>query len=193
MILEVDEKRKQLRTGVGISDDGAERHHALNGYTHTSISLSRHVAMLRSSYQRWTGRPLLDPAISAQQAVAWLDEVSFGLVSHGIEADPLFNYANRAALQLFGMDWAEFTAMPSRLSAGPVERGERAELLARVSRDGYIDDYAGIRVAKGGRRFMITGATVWNLLDDRGQAAGQAALIPHWEPWQAPDGRTHAA
>jgi hypothetical protein len=71
--------------------------------------------------------------------------------------------------------------MPSRLSAGPVERSERGRLLERVARDGYIDDYSGIRIAKGGRRFLIRNATVWNLLDANGLYYGQAAMIPEWE------------
>lgn len=141
-------------------------------------NLMTHIALLRNSYQHWLGRPLMPADIDDQAAVAWLDTASFGLVSHGIEADPVFNYANRTALQLFEMSWAQFTQLPSRLSAGPVEREERARLLARVARDGYIDDYSGIRIAASGRRFMIRNATVWNLLDEQGAYYGQAALIP---------------
>lgn len=93
----------------------------------------------------------------------------------------MFNYANRAALQLFEMSWDEMTALPSRLSAGPMDRAERTRLLERVSRDGYIDDYTGIRIAASGRRFRIVNATVWNLADERGEYYGQAAMIPQWE------------
>ncbi len=143
--------------------------------------LPRHVAILRASYRHWTGRELMAPALGPVEAVAWLDAAEFSLVSHGLEPDPIFNYANRAALQLFGMSWQDFTVMPSRLSAGPIERDERARLLERVSRDGYIDDYAGIRIAADGRRFMIRNATVWNLLDEQGLYYGQAAMIPQWE------------
>lgn len=121
------------------------------------------------------------PSLVGEAALRWLDEAPFALVSHGTQADPVFNYANRTALELFGMSWTEFTAMPSRLSAGPVERSERDSLLERVARDGYIDDYSGIRIAKGGRRFLIRNATVWSLLDAKGLYYGQAAMIPEWE------------
>jgi hypothetical protein len=144
-------------------------------------ALIRHVEILCASYRHWTGKYLVDPSLVGEAALRWLDVAPFALVSHGAQADPVFNYANRAALELFGMTWTEFTAMPSRLSAGPVERSERDSLLERVARDGYIDDYSGIRIAKGGRRFLIRNATVWNLLDANGLYYGQAAMIPEWE------------
>jgi hypothetical protein len=78
------------------------------------------------------------------------------------------------------MTWEEFTALPSRLSAEPVHRDERARLLEVVGRKGYIDDYRGIRIAKSGRRFRIEQATVWNLLDEADGIAGQAATFKTW-------------
>ena len=94
--------------------------------------------------------------------------------------DPILNYANRTALQLFEVDWTELTAMPSRLTAEVPERAERARLLSEVSSRGYIDDYRGIRVAKSGRRFLIERATVWNLFDESGGPYGQAATFSEW-------------
>jgi hypothetical protein len=143
--------------------------------------LSRHTAILLNSYQRCTGRRLSPPELAGNAAAAWLDTAEFAVVSHSTEADPVFNYANRIALRLFGMSWAQFTALPSRISAGPMERDERARLLERVSRDGYIDDYCGIRIAADGSRFRIQNATVWTLLDEQDTYYGQAALIPLWE------------
>jgi hypothetical protein len=142
--------------------------------------LIRHIAILRASYQHWIGKPLLDSSLDDAAAVQWLDAATFAVVSHGTQTDPIFNYANRAALQLFEMSWEVFTALPSRLSAGPMERDDRARLLQRVTRDGYIDDYAGVRIAANGRQFRITHATVWNLLDEAGRHYGQAARIPEW-------------
>jgi len=141
---------------------------------------SRHVAILRDSYRRWMGRDLLPFPLDETDAVQWLEGAPFALVSHGTEDDPVFNYANRTALQLFEMSWDVMTALPSRLSAGPMDRAERARLLERVARDGYIDDYSGIRVTGSGRQFRIARATVWNLLDEWGHDYGQAALIPEW-------------
>lgn len=38
-------------------------------------------------------------------------------MSHGLEVDPVFNYANQCALDLFEMTWEDFIKLPSRLSA----------------------------------------------------------------------------
>lgn len=136
--------------------------------------------ILRNSYRHWTGHHLLDPEIDGAEAVEKLNQAPFAIVSHGTEADPIFNYANRKALQLFEMTWEDFTALPSRLSAEPMVQEERDRLLLRVSSQGYIDDYSGIRISSTGKRFMIRHATVWNLLDEMGQPYGQAALLQDW-------------
>lgn len=141
----------------------------------------RHVRILCSSYYHWTGRDLPDSVVDNADIIKRLDEAPFALVSHGTEPDPIFNYANRTALRLFEMNWDDFTSMPSRLSAEPLIQEERDRLLARVGDHGYIDDYSGIRISSTGKRFMIRNATVWNLLDESGQAYGQAALLHDWQ------------
>ncbi len=78
------------------------------------------------------------------------------------------------------MGFAAFTRLPSRLSAEPLLREERARLLERVTRDGLIEDYAGVRIASTGRRFRISNASVWNLIDETGEAVGQAAAFAEW-------------
>jgi hypothetical protein len=103
------------------------------------------------------------------------------LVSHGTEADPVLWYGNRKALDLWEMDWPAFTATPSRFTAEAPLREERARLMAAVTARGFIDDYAGIRITRTGRRFRIHRATVWNVVDDSGAAAGQAATFSDWD------------
>jgi len=143
-----------------------------------------HIHMLDRSLQHWTGLPLLDngqlerdPLDAAKQ----LYHAPFSLLSHGTEADPIINYANLAAQQLFEMNWHEFVQLPSRFSAETVVQKERDALLKRVSDNGYIDDYSGVRISKTGKRFIIDRATVWNLLDENGKAQGQAAMFAHWK------------
>ena len=139
--------------------------------------LSEHARLLQDSFRHWTGRSLLADSTASPHA---LYEAPFVVVSHDTAADPVFNYANVCAQTLFDMPWAQFTATPSRLSAEPLHRDARAELMARVTRDGYIDDYAGIRIAATGRRFRISEAIVWNLLDAHGSYCGQAATFSNW-------------
>jgi hypothetical protein len=68
-----------------------------------------------------------------------------------------------------------------------VHRDERTRLLERTSRDGYVDDYAGIRISRSGKRFRIEQAIVWNLVDGDGHRRGQAATFDRWTPLP-PDG-----
>jgi len=110
-----------------------------------------------------------------------LYEADFVVVSHGTEADPIFNYANAMAQRLFEFSWEEFTTLPSRLSAELPNREERAQLLSAVTRQGFIRDYRGIRIAKSGRRFYIHNAIVWTVTDDLGTPYGQAATFRQWE------------
>lgn len=160
---------------------------AANGY------LNLHARLLASSYRRWTGRDLLAPTVAADDIGCWLFEAPFALLSHRRGADPLFTYANRTALMLFELDWAQLIAMPSRLSAEPLAQAERARLLARVSTDGFIDDYAGVRISRSGRRFRIGKATVWNVVDDAGVQHSQAATFAEWQPLPAASHRTESA
>lgn len=140
----------------------------------------QHTALLRDSYRHWTGRDLLAPGLGPAEAVTVLYEAPYAVVSHGTQPDPVFTYGNRQALRLFEMPWGEFTALPSRLSAEPVDQHERDRLLAGVSVRGYADNYSGVRIASTGRRFVIDDATVWNLIDGEGRYHGQAAVIRMW-------------
>ena len=139
-----------------------------------------HVKRLLESLAHLTGRkPFPELGEVAQAKAAW--EAPFALVSHGTEIDPIFNYGNRKALELFEMDWKSFTKLPSRLSAEAVNRTEREALLAKVNRDGFIDDYSGIRISATGKRFRIENAVVWNVFDEQGRPYGQAALFYGWK------------
>ena len=109
-----------------------------------------------------------------------LFEAPFVVVSHGVQADPILNYGNAAALKLWEMSWEELIQTPSRLTAEPVSQDERARLLAQVAQNGFIDDYQGVRISKSGRRFRIEKAIVWNLIDEAGRYAGQAAMFENW-------------
>lgn len=142
--------------------------------------LQRHAGMLMRCYRQWTGRDLLDPALAPAAAAAALYRAPFAVLSHDMSADPLFAYANLVAQQLFALPWAEFIGLPSRYSAEPVAREARERLLALVGRQGYVDDYSGVRVSHDGRRFLVDQATVWNLLDDAGHPCGQAARLGRW-------------
>ena len=140
-----------------------------------------HVRRLFASLRHWTGRNLVDPKLPLSEQARQLFFSPIVVLSHNTDADPLLNYANQAGLRLFEMTWGELIRTPSRLTAEPVHRSERARLLATVSAKGFIDDYSGIRISKTGRRFVIERATVWNLIDDLGAPYGQAATFSEWK------------
>lgn len=139
-----------------------------------------HVLRMLYSYRRWTGRELIPAAVSPEKCAEALFHAPFVVLSHGIQEDPILNYGNQAALNLWEMTWEKFTSMPSRLTAEPINREERARFLAQVSGHGYTDTYRGVRISSSGRRFLIEQATVWNILDANGQYIGQAATFNHW-------------
>ena len=141
-----------------------------------------HVQLLLDSFARLVGRELIPREGSATEQAERLDRAPFVVVSHGTEADPILNYGNAAALALWGMTPEEFRGTPSRLTAEPAHRDERARLLERTRRDGYVDDYSGIRISKTGQRFRIERAIVWNLTDAAGTPRGQAATLDRWTP-----------
>jgi hypothetical protein len=143
--------------------------------------LIRHTQILLDSFARRLGRELIDRSGDAENQAEQLFAAPFVVVSHGNEADPVLNYGNRKALELWETDFAALTAMPSRLTAEPMHRDERAQLLERTTRDGFVEDYRGIRISAKGRRFFIERAVVWNLDDGEGNRLGQAATFERWE------------
>lgn len=139
-----------------------------------------HGQCLVRSLKHWTRRELVSGCSDPVEISRSLFEASFVLVSHGTQPDPVLNYGNQAALNLWEMSWDELTRTPSRLTAEAPNREERARLLEAVTRQGFIDDYSGVRISKTGRRFLITRATVWNLLTENHQPCGQAAMFDEW-------------
>lgn len=130
------------------------------------------LALIVESYQRLTGKMLLE---AFDPELMW--HARCAIVAHGTETDPVFFYGNCTALQLFEMSFSEFVCLPSRLSAEPEGLAARVVLMEKVTRQGFVDCYSGMRIARSGERFMITDATVWNLVDAAGVYHGQAATF----------------
>jgi hypothetical protein len=135
----------------------------------------RHSQHLINSFQHWTGSCLLDTNGSLREIAQALFEAPFVLVSHGIESDPIFNYGNRKALELWELSWQEFTKMPSRNSAEEVVQEERDRLLAEAATKGF-SYFSGVRVTSTGKRFNIQDGILWNLIDEQNRFYGQAAV-----------------
>jgi MEKHLA domain len=154
--------------------------HEMNTFAQSDFVVSQAQCLARS-FKQWTGRDLLAGNFSPRELAANIFDAPFVLVSHGTQPDPILNYGNRVALDLWEMSWDEFTHTPSRLTAEVTNRKERAKLMEVVTRQGYFENYSGIRVSKTGRRFEISGATIWNLISESGQFQGQAATFSEWK------------
>jgi hypothetical protein len=137
--------------------------------------------LLVSSYRRTVGS---DPAFlepGQRPSAAWLyDEARYPVLAHNTDPDPLFIYANKAAQACFEYGWDEMVSLPSRLSAEPVDREKRQRLLDSVARHCFATAYAGLRIARSGRRFWIEDGVVWQLIDGDGAVRGQAATFAKW-------------
>jgi len=77
----------------------------------------------------------------------------FAVMSHGTEVDPLFNYTNQCALDLFEMSWEQFIKLPSRLSAEIELQVERGRIMKKFSENGYVDGYTSVRISNKAKRF----------------------------------------
>jgi len=143
--------------------------------------LIRQTQCIVNSYKHWTGKDLWPDALINETDARALFEAPFVLVSAGTENDPVLNYGNRKAMELWEMDWQILTHTPGRYTAEAMEQVQRDHFLETVKNQGYIDNYQGIRISSSGRRFEIQQATVWNLLNDQKQYAGQAATFSRWK------------
>ncbi|WP_330083245.1 MEKHLA domain-containing protein [Methylocystis iwaonis] len=139
-----------------------------------------HSADLLNSYHKATGRDLMPRGGDAHAEAERLLAAPFVVVSHGTEDDPILNYGNRVALALWEMTPAQLIATPSRLTAEAPLREAREQFLAQAARDGFVHGYEGVRISATGRRFQIANATIWNVTDDAGHPAGQAATFGRW-------------
>jgi len=155
--------------------------------TPESINLA---TRLVASHERAFGRPLLaTPAACAGSTQRLLAQELFAtstvvLAHDGTPLDqgegPRLIYANRAALRLWRRSWAAMVGLPSSRTAEPAERAARQQALSSAQQQQAIANYSGIRIDSQGRRFAITGARIWTLLDAHDQPCGQAAAFGDW-------------
>ncbi len=135
---------------------------------------------LLNSYARLVKQELISRDGTPLEQAGHLFNSPFVVASHGWQDDPILNYGNQTALDLWEMDWEQFTHAPSRLTAEPVNREERARMLEQARTQGYISDYRGVRISRTGKRFLVERATVWNIQQPDGTPLGQAATFSEW-------------
>ncbi len=136
--------------------------------------------ILLDSFYYFLGYQLISRELSKEVQSQSLFEAPFVVASHGIQEDPILNYGNKMALELWSMTWEEFTQTPSRLTAEPMNREKRQIILQQVAQQGYIDNYSGVRISSTGTRFLIKKTIIWNLVNSLEHKCGQAATFAHW-------------
>jgi len=132
------------------------------------------------SYRHWIGNDLIERTADAKQRSRTLFEASVVVVSHGVEPDPILNYGNQTALDLWELSWEQFIKTPSRLTAEPDDRAERERMLTQARAKGYYDGYRGVRISSTGKRFLVERALIWTVIDPAGRPIGQAATFSQW-------------
>ncbi|HTN40543.1 MAG TPA: MEKHLA domain-containing protein, partial [Asticcacaulis sp.] len=128
---------------------------------HLTAAIAAYNRLMANSFQSFSGLSILGGVDTDSLTDMALAEAMFmapqAIVSHGIEADPIFRYANAQALKLWEMHWDSFTRLPSRLSAeaaGDIQSDRDALLKAALTK-GWVDNYSGVRISSTGRRFDI--------------------------------------
>lgn len=135
---------------------------------------------LLDSYAHWVQQELIDRSGTPLEQAGRLFNSTLVVASHGVEDDPILNYGNQMALDLWVMGWRQFTQTPSRLTAEPAKREERARTLEQVKAHGYVSDYSGIRISSTGKRFQVDKIVIWNIHKPDGTAIGQGATFSAW-------------
>ena len=101
---------------------------------------------LLDSYAYWIKQELIHRHGTPLEQAERLFNSSFVVASHGVEDDPVLNYGNQAALNLWAMDWEQFTRTPSRLTAaGNINRHFNGTLFCdlKLVRDCFSDGIDG--------------------------------------------------
>ena len=94
--------------------------------------------LLLDNYERLIGRSLLPRIGTGKEQSKMLFYAPFVLVSHGTQTNPIFNYGNRCALDLWGLTWQELLATPSRATVEGEEPAQERQKICLL----YTSDAA---------------------------------------------------
>lgn len=154
----------------------------MNRFPWQQDSVIKQTRRMLNSFEHWKKHSVFEekglPKItgSPKEIAKQLFEAPFVVVSHGTEADPIFNYGNCKALEIWELNWEDFTQLPSRKTAELVEQAERDRLLTETTKTRFCE-YSGVRITSTGKRFQIDHGLVWNVVDELGNYHGQAAIF----------------
>ena len=77
-------------------------------------SIEKHVTLIIESYERICKKSFPIPGSKSNPLESVHHSSEYAIVSHGLQKDPIFNYANLAAQKLWKLSWEEFIQLPSK-------------------------------------------------------------------------------
>ena len=159
-----------------------------------------HIRLVDNSLRLWTGKGVLERmGMTTVDAEDRRDDQNddyeqiylndrYVLITHGTEDDPIYNFANRAALAAFWRPWDDVVQLPSSQSVvlRSVDESKRIELMKSVTENNYVEEATGIRVRDDGKFIQLVDAVVWNVVDDGDDDGnrtyiGQAAFFDRYQ------------
>lgn len=161
-------------------------------------NLECHISYLDSSLKNSSGKGLFEKLnnilaqegedINVFKSVEDLDkDTRFGILSHGTQSDPIFNYGNQASLRLFETDIERLCITPSRYSTVPELEPNRDSLIKEIEQNKYGSIINAIRqpisnldVSSPSERKLIylEEILVWNLYDENDVRIGEFNFYP---------------
>lgn len=143
--------------------------------------LKDYIYQITSSLKKLANIEIVDSNLSLEEQAKQIFNSDFVLLAHNAANEPVFNYANQTALQLFEMSWDEMTNLSSKYSAEADEQAKREQFIAEVTEKGYSKNYSGIRISKTGKRFEIKNVILWNVYDSENNRIAQAAMFKEYK------------
>ncbi len=141
----------------------------------------QHVYNLLRSYYNLLGHKFENLNFNEPTSGDVILHSEWAVISHGNGQDPFFNYGNKTALSLFEVNLNQLKKIRSRNSAEITFQSDREIFMQQVRATGFVTGYSGVRISATGKRFKIKNVTVWNVTDEKGEPAGQAACFKDWD------------
>lgn len=150
-------------------------------------NLENHIRLLNQSLQDSSGQSLFgwiqmqqyidgENQLIEESAPALHNNTRFGVLSHGTQPDPVYNYGNYASLMLFEQTIEKLCQTPSHFSTIPELMEDRSDLIQVIEKDGHGTIHNAIRISAEGHPFQIPQIKVWTVFDDDGKRVGLAAI-----------------
>lgn len=174
-------KKEQASQAAAVQSAPADGFASPEQYKDPEVVLQ--LLMITQSYKKQYDEFLMEVSFDTLAEAMYI--APFACLAHnkfeeGVD-DPVFTYANRAALQLFEGTWDSMIGLPSRNSADAEAQEERNQLLEVAATGGSIQDYSGWRVSMSGKRFKLKDVKLFNVTELDGTLWGQAAVFKQYE------------